>query len=152
MTQNNNGEFQIADVPAEYFINELSKKLKGTEIIEAPTWSKFVKTGSDRERPPVQEDWWYTRAASILRRIYLKGPIGVERLRKYYGGRKRRGTRPPKKEKTGGKIIRKILQQLEAAGFVIKVRKGRKINSKGESLLSEIAEQFKEEWNGGILR
>lgn len=151
MNQNNNGELQIVDVPPEFLIDELSKRLKGMEIIEPPTWSKFVKTGPDRERPPVQEDWWYTRAASILRRIYLKGPIGVERLRKYYGGRKRRGTRPPKKEKTGGKVIRKILQQLEAADFVIKVRKGRKINSKGKSLLLEVTEQFKKEWNGGIL-
>lgn len=153
MNQDNNGEFQIIDVPAKYLITELSNKLKDAEIIEAPTWSDFVKTGPDRERPPIQSDWWYTRAASILRKIYLEGPIGVERLRKYYGKRKRRGVRPPKKEKTGGKVIRKILQQLEAAGFVIKVRKGRKINSKGEGLLSEITKQFKEEeWKGGILK
>lgn len=136
-------EFRIIDVPADFLIQELKEELKDIEILDPPKWSKFVKTGVHKEKPPIQDDWWYTRAASILRRVYLKGPIGVQRLRKYYGGIKRRGVRPGKNAKAGGKIIRKILQQLEAAGFVIKVRKGRKINSQGRNLLSNIANRFK---------
>ncbi len=136
-------QLQIADLPAKFLIEELKEDLKQVDIIKPPTWSKFVKTGTHKENPPSQEDWWYIRAASILRRVFLEGPIGVQKLRKYYGGIKRRGSRPGKKVKAGGKIIRKILQQLEAAGLVIKVRKGRKLTSKGRSLLSEIVTRYK---------
>jgi small subunit ribosomal protein S19e len=28
-------------------------------------------------------DWWFVRAASMLRKLYLRGPIGVSRMRKF---------------------------------------------------------------------
>lgn len=137
------GELKIIDVPAEFLIENLKERLKEFDIIKPPSWSNFVKTGIHKEKPPIQDDWWYIRAASILRRVYIKGPIGVQRLRNYYGGLRRRGSRPPKKVNGSGKIVRKILQQLEAAGLVIKVRKGRKVNSKGKKLLTDIVKEFK---------
>ena len=128
------------DIPSSELLEELKKEMKGLGEVSPPSWAQFVKTGSHRQGPPQQEDWWYMRAASILRNLYLRGPVGVERLRTKYGGRKDRGVRPEHFRKASGHIIRKILQQLEKAGLVERVDgKGRKITPKGQSLLDSLA-------------
>ena len=133
-------------IPTEKMIKRLSEELKKNDSIKPPDWSKYVKTGVSSERPPLQEDWWFLRSAAILRRIYLKGPVGTQRLRTVFGGRKRRGHRPAHHRKAGGKIIRTILQQLESAGYVKNVekpRKGRIVTPKGQSLLNKITRERK---------
>lgn len=133
----------VKDVHPEKLTEKLGEKLKEFEKIEPPEWSNFVKTGDHRERPPQQPDWWYLRSASILRRVFEKGPIGVSRLRSLYGGRKKRGSSPEKFKKGSGKIIRKILQQLEEADLVETIEgKGRKIAPNGMSLLDKLANQI----------
>jgi small subunit ribosomal protein S19e len=129
----------VRDIPAQKFIERLKEELKKFKEISPPAWAKFVKSGVHKERPPEQLDFWYIRSAAILRRIYLDGPVGVERLRSYFGGRKRRGRRPARFRKASGAIIRKILQQLEAIGFVEKKKGGRAITPKGQSFLDKIA-------------
>jgi len=140
------------DVPADLLIQRLARYLKKeVEEVRPPEWAIFVKTGSHVQRPPQDPDWWYVRCASLLRKLYMKGPIGVERLRAMYGGRKDRGTRPEHHRKAGGSIIRKALQQLEAAGLVMKVTDekghviGRTVSPKGRSLLDRIATEVKRE-------
>lgn len=131
---------KVKEVEPEKLIQLLKEELKKINEIKPPDWSRFVKTGVHKERPPVQPDWWYIRSASILRRIYLNGPVGVSRLRTVYGGKKNRGHKPEHFFKGSGSIIRKILQQLEAAGFIKKVdRKGRAITEKGRKLLEDLA-------------
>jgi len=121
-------------------IEKVAAYLKENKVIEPPPWAMFVKTGVHKERPPQNPDWWYIRAAAIMRKLYLKGPLGVSRLRTMYGGRHRRGHRPPKFAKGSGAIIRKILQQLEAAGLAEKAdKKGRVLTKKGRELLEEAA-------------
>ena len=121
-------------------IKKVASYLKENKVIEPPPWAMFVKTGVHKERPPQDPDWWYIRAAAMMRKLYIKGPIGVSRLRKLYGGRHRRGHRPPKFARGSGAIIRKILQQLEAAGLVEKAdKKGRALTAKGRDLLDEAA-------------
>ena len=44
------------DVPADLLIASLSEKLKEYDKVSAPEWAAQVKTGTHRERPPVQED------------------------------------------------------------------------------------------------
>lgn len=125
----------------EEFIKSLAEALKKIKEIEAPNWVFFVKTGTSRQRPPVNEDFWYIRSASILRQIYLKGVLGVGKLRIYYGSKKDRGGRPDEFRKASGKIIRLILQQAESAGLVEKVDKfqhGRRLTEKGKNLLDSI--------------
>lgn len=136
----------VYDVPGDLLVERVAQRLKEIPEIKPPEWAPFVKTGRHKERLPEQEDWWYYRVASILRRVYLDGPVGIERLRTYYGGRKNRGHAPEKFYKAGGSIIRKALQQLEAAGFVEKVPgKGRVITPKGISFLDKIATELKKE-------
>ncbi len=133
----------VYDVPAGELITRLSEKLKGMKEIQPPEWARFVKTGPHAERIPQQEDWWYIRAASILRRVYLDGPVGVGRLRTWYGGRKNFGHSPEHHVDAGGAIIRKALQQLEAAGLVQKIKAGgRVVTSKGQSLLEKTAAEI----------
>ncbi|MEM1874868.1 MAG: 30S ribosomal protein S19e [Candidatus Hadarchaeales archaeon] len=134
---------KVEQVKASVMIDRLKEELKKYKELEPPPWSYFVKTGVHAERPPMQPDWWYIRAASILRKIYLKGPIGVSRLRTIYGGKQRRGQSPEKFKKGGGKIIRTILQQLERAGLIVKVdKKGRKPSKTGVELLERLAEEI----------
>ncbi len=105
-----------------------------------------MKTGSHVERSPQDPDWWYVRSASMLRKLYMNGPIGVARLRKAYGGRRRRGVKPAKFRRAGGNIIRSMLQQLEEADLVSKDgKKGRVVSPKGRSLLDALSGQIKRE-------
>ncbi len=123
------------------FIPALAEALKKIEEFEVPEWAMYVKSGVSRERPPVDDDFWYTRAASILRQLYIKGVVGVGKLRTRYGSRKDRGGKPDKFKKSGGKIIRVILQQAEAAGLVEKVLRlqhGRRLTAAGRDLLDSV--------------
>ena len=121
---------------------QLAKALKEVPEFEQPDWIAFVKTGTNRERPTDEPDFWYKRAASILRQLYIKGVVGTERLRTRYGGRKERGGKPPEFRKSSGKIIRIILQQSDSAGFTEKVtgkHAGRKLTAQGKKFLEEAA-------------
>lgn len=133
----------VRDVQADKLVNKLKEELKSVKEIAPPEWSFFVKSGVHRERPPEQPDFWYIRSASILRRIYLDGPVGTERLRSYFGGRKNLGHKPSHFRKASGAIIRKILQQLESAGLIEKDKKGRKISNKGKKFLDTVAKASK---------
>jgi small subunit ribosomal protein S19e len=116
--------------------------LKEVKEFQRPEWAGFVKTSVHRKRPTTEEDFWHKRAASILKQIYLRGIVGVQRLRTRYGGRKERGQRPPEFRKGSGKIIRTILKQAEEAGFVEKIKgkkPGRQLTQKGREFLEGIA-------------
>jgi len=75
------------DVPAEPLIKKLAEKLRDEFKIAPPEWSKWVKTGVHKERQPDNPDWWHIRVAAILRKVYMRGPIGTERLRAMFGGK-----------------------------------------------------------------
>ncbi len=133
----------IHETNTNKLIEKSAEEFKKNNIVKAPDWSIFVKTGAHKERPPTDKGWWYKRAAAVLRKIYIKGPIGVSKLRSTYGGKKNRGHKPGKFYKGSGKIIRVILQQLEQAEFVKKeakgVHKGRIITNKGKAFLDKLA-------------
>ncbi|MBI4175895.1 MAG: 30S ribosomal protein S19e [Candidatus Aenigmarchaeota archaeon] len=134
----------IRDMETQELILKAAEALEKMPEMKPPAWAQFVKTGVSRERPPAQHNWWWIRSASLLRRIYLDQKIGVSRLRKKYGGRKNRGHKPEHKYPASGKIIRKILQQLEAAGYVKTEKgKGRLITPKGQQFLDRVAKGMK---------
>ena len=129
------------DVPASKFIDRLAKYLReNVDEVQPPPWAAFAKTGTHVEKQPQNPNWWYTRSASIMRKVYIHGPIGLENLRSDYGGRKNRGSKPNRVTKAGGSDIRKILQQLEKAGLVQTTRPmGRVMAPKGRKLMQEVA-------------
>ncbi len=133
------------EVPADMLIKRVAEKLKKDyPQVKPPNWAYFVKTGIHKERPPQDKDWWYVRAASMLRKMYKSGePIGIETFRVIYGGRQNRGVAPEKFRKGSGNIARKILQQLEDAGLVVKVPgRGRALSPQGRSLLDRTAKEI----------
>ncbi|RME78957.1 MAG: 30S ribosomal protein S19e [Methanobacteriota archaeon] len=127
------------DVEANKLIDAVAEKLKSA--IKKPDFVDLVKSGPHVQRPPEQEDFFFKRAASILRKSYLYGVLGVNRLRRAYGGRKNRGLRPEHKVKAGGKIIREAFKELEKAGLLEKVENGRRITPKGVALLDNTAKE-----------
>ncbi|MBT7903072.1 30S ribosomal protein S19e [Candidatus Woesearchaeota archaeon] len=131
------------DVPVNDLIEDVAKELQNMPEIEAPEWAPLVKTGMNRERPPVRKDWWYVRSAALLRSIRILGPVGVSKLRRKYGGVKNRGHKPERFYRASGNIIRKSLQQLEKAGLIKYVEKGvhkgRIITPKGVSMMDKLA-------------
>ena len=132
----------VRDTEAGKYNKLLADALKKEGYFEAPEWVNYVKSGSGKQRPINEEDFWHKRAGSILRQIYLRGIVGVERLRTRYGGRKDRGKQPPIFVKGGGKIVRTILQQAEKAGLLEKAqgsKKGRQLTEKGKNLLESIS-------------
>ncbi|HHQ45370.1 MAG TPA: 30S ribosomal protein S19e [Candidatus Altiarchaeales archaeon] len=132
----------ITDIPADKLINAIAQDLRENQGFEKPEWAGYVKTGASRERQPDDANWWWMRAASMLRKITLNGPVGVERLRFDYGGKKDMGRSPAVFRKSGGKVIRTILQQLDASGLCDKTPKGRVLTPKGQSYISGIAKKI----------
>ena len=139
----------ILIVNPEKLVQRAAEELKANKLVQPEPWSAFVKTGHHKERTPDQEDWWYFRSASILRVVAKLGPIGTQKLRTKYGGRKNRSHKPEHFYPASGSIVRSILQQLEKSGLLRQtekgVHKGRILTPKGTSFLDKIAMQlFKE--------
>ncbi len=135
----------VYDVPAEMLINSVAQKLKSDQKVKPPEWALFAKTGAHKELAPDNFDWWFVRCASILRRIYIDGPVGISRLRSFYGGRHRNGVTPVHFSKGSGSIAREALQQLEKAGFVKAQKTGRIISKDGQKFLDNTANEVKSE-------
>lgn len=128
------------DVPASKLIGALAEHLKGIPGMAQPEWAPFVKTGSHADRPPLQPDWWYTRAGSLLRKLYFRGPIGLTELETVYGGGKAVGYALRHHRDSGSSVNRKLLRQLEQAGLVAKVeKKGRVLTPEGTKLLDKLS-------------
>ncbi|MFW9907465.1 MAG: 30S ribosomal protein S19e [Candidatus Thorarchaeota archaeon] len=141
----------VYDIPANILIRRLAQDLKNRSEVQAPEWALYVKTGTHKERTPEDPEWWYTRCASVLRKIYMKGPIGTERLRIQYGGRKRRGTKPNRFQRGSGAVVRTALQQLERAGFITKRgSKGREMTSVGRSYMDRVSASLIQELTKAI--
>ena len=133
---------KVYDVPAAVLISKLAEILKN-EDIPAPSWVPFVKTGAHAEKPPHERDWWHTRCASLLRKIYLHGPIGIQELCKEYGGGKPVGYGAAHHRDAGGAIIRNAVQGLEKLGYVEKVeKKGRVASKQGMQKLDKLATEI----------
>lgn len=134
----------VYDVPADLLIRKAAERLKQMPEISPPEWATYAKTGRHRERPPIEKDWWHTRVAAVLRKVYTKGPIGTERLTSLFGGAADRGSKPDKAVKGSGSIIRHSLQQLEKAKMVHTLeKKGRVVTPEGRKFLDNLAHEIK---------
>ncbi|MGD0396562.1 MAG: 30S ribosomal protein S19e [Nitrososphaerales archaeon] len=125
------------DVPSDKLIGALAEQVKSLPSVKEPEWAHFVKTGSHAERLPESPDWWYTRAASLLRKLYLHGPVGLSDLERAYGGSKAVAYFPKHHRDGAGSPIRKVLAQLEQAELVAKTPKGRILTPKGRAMLDK---------------
>merc|ERR1719392_668353 len=132
----------VKDVKAEKFIEAFSQHLKRQGKFEIPKWADIVTTGVRKELAPYDPDWIYVRAASMVRKIYIRGGVGVGAFRKIYGGQQRRGAMTNVFSKGSGKIARYILKQLEEMDLVEQDDNGgRRITKEGQRELDTVAVQ-----------
>ncbi|MFW6153109.1 MAG: 30S ribosomal protein S19e [Halobacteriota archaeon] len=136
------------DVPAEALIPALAERLE--DRLDEPDWMAFAKTSPAKEFPPEQDNFWYVRGASILRKVAMEGPIGVSRLATEYGdraeGTARFETRPGRRVDASRKIIRTLLQQLQDADLILlEEGAGRRLTPDGQRLLNEVAASVHED-------
>jgi small subunit ribosomal protein S19e len=130
----------VFDVEANKLIEKAAHKLKEMKI-HKPAFVGMVKTGAHAQRPPSDSGFWFMRCASIMRQAYVNGDVGTNRLRRHYGGKKRRGVKPARHAPAGGSTIRKAMQELEKAGLLVKGKAGRSISAKGRKLLDAAAKE-----------
>ncbi|KVH99270.1 Ribosomal protein S19e [Cynara cardunculus var. scolymus] len=112
----------VKDVSPHEFVKAYAAHLKRSGKMELPHWTDIVKT------------------ASMARKIYLRGGLGVGAFQRIYGGSKRNGSAPPHFCKSSGGIARHILQQLQNMNIVdFEAKGGRKITSNGRRDLDQVA-------------
>ena len=130
----------VRDVNSAAFIVAYAEHLKNSDKFELPVWSDTVKTGVFKELAPYGDDWYYIRAASIARKVYLRPGVGVGMLQKWYGGSYRRGARTEHFRKASSGVIRSVMIQLEEMKVVEKLPNGgRQVTTVGQQDLDRIA-------------
>lgn len=127
----------VFDAKASEIVKVAAQRLK--DKIKKPAYLAYVKSGADRERPPHDPDFWFMRSASILRQVYINGPVGVSKLRTRYGQRKTHVVHRMHHEQTGGSIISDSFVELEKINFIKRTKNGRVITPQGKSFLDKIS-------------
>lgn len=133
----------VKDVDQEKIVQGVALFLKKSGKLKVPDNMDIVKTSKAKELSPSSPDWFYVRCASILRRMYHSSPIGVGGVKKIYGGRHRKGTKPSRFCRADGAVARRALQALEHIKLIEKhADGGRKLTAQGQRDLDRIASQI----------
>ncbi|XP_027296888.1 40S ribosomal protein S19 isoform X5 [Cricetulus griseus] len=66
----------VKDVNQQEFVRALAAFLKKSGKLKVPEWVDTVKLAKHKELAPYDENWFYTRAASTARHLYLRGGAG----------------------------------------------------------------------------
>jgi len=134
----------VKDVDQQQFTIALAAFLKKSGKMAVPEWVDIVKTGIAKELAPYDEDWFFTRTASVARHIYIRAPVGVASVQKIYGVRKNNGSSPSHWSTSSGSVARRALQALEKLKLVEKdPNGGRRMTGQGRRDLDRIAAQIK---------
>ncbi|XP_064651066.1 small ribosomal subunit protein eS19-like [Lineus longissimus] len=134
----------VKDVNQHEFTKALAAFLKKSGKMKIPDWVDIVKSSIYAELAPYDEDWYYTRAASTARHLYIRAPVGVGAFTKIYGGRRNNGTAPSHFCRSSPSIARNVLKSLENLKLVEKdANGGRRLTSQGRRDLDRIATQIK---------
>ena len=131
----------VYNVDGSALIKKTAEKLKEQGIAK-PKYVGFVKSGPSRERVPKDSDFWYIRCASLLRQVYVNGPVGISRLRTRYGTRKGHVVTRAHHMRSGGSMIKDAFDVLEKLNYVKKTPKGRVITPTGRSFLDKISNEL----------
>merc|ERR1712076_126360 len=138
------GGVTVKDVNPQLFVKAFAAHLKKSKL-KVPEFVEIVKTSKGNELGPTDPDWFYVRAASVARHVYLRPNVGVGAVRKIYGSAKRNGTRPNHFCLGSSSVARKVLQSLEGIKLITKdVNGGRSIAPTGRRDMDRIAGQVVE--------
>eukprot|EP01091_Cochliopodium_minus_P011285 TRINITY_DN315_c0_g1_i1.p1 TRINITY_DN315_c0_g1~~TRINITY_DN315_c0_g1_i1.p1 ORF type:complete len:185 (-),score=41.05 TRINITY_DN315_c0_g1_i1:86-640(-) len=137
------GSYTVNDINAATFIKYFSRYLRRTGKIELPKYVDTVKTGRFCYNGPANPDWYYVRAASIVRKVYLTPGVGVGALRHIYGALNRRSKGRKHHTPASGAIIRHVFHQLEKLQLIEKTPNGgRRVTKIGRRDLDRISAQI----------
>ncbi len=131
----------IFEVKGDVLVKRVAEKLK-EQNIPRPIYVDYVKTSPSKERIPQDKDFWYMRCASILRQVYINGPVGVSRLRTRYGSNKAHTVTKHHHRRAGGSLIKDAFDALEKNNYIKKTKKGRVIAPAGKSLLDKTSNEI----------
>ncbi|MGP6207186.1 30S ribosomal protein S19e [Cuniculiplasma sp. SKW3] len=134
----------VKEVPADLLVNELALQFGEMKNIEEPEWTLYTKSGVHREKGWTQEDWYYRRLASTLRKVYVNGGIGIGRLSEQYGGKKDGGSKPYHPAAGSRSIVRHMFNKLEELGLVKKSENGRVVTPTGQAMLDKASKKVME--------
>lgn len=136
----------VKDIAPLQFIPALAAHFKRLGKMSVPGWTEYSKTGAYKQATPMDDDWFYVRAASIARKVYIRGATGVGSFQRIYGGRKNNGVCPSHFAKSSGAVARHCLQQLEKLKILEKNDKGMRVISRdGRKALDLIAAAIKKQ-------
>ncbi|MDE1845858.1 MAG: 30S ribosomal protein S19e [Candidatus Micrarchaeota archaeon] len=131
----------VFDVDGSALIKKTSEMLKDKGMAK-PEYTSFVKSGAGKERVPADPDFYFVRAASLLRQVYINGPVGIARMRTRYGTRKLHTIHRHHHFRSGGSVIKDAFDSLEKLNYVKKTPKGRVITPTGKSFLDKISNEI----------
>ena len=132
------------EVPQGRLVDALTNYLLSEKLVETPAHTVRTKTAAFKENTPEDPNWFVRRSAAILRRLALKGEMGVGKLAKVFGALNKRRISRNKKQHAAKGHIRKALQLLEAARLAEKGEDEckRKITDEGFALLNKLAREL----------
>ncbi|XP_031198697.1 40S ribosomal protein S19-like isoform X2 [Mastomys coucha] len=67
----------LKDFNQQEFVRALAAFLKKSGKVKVPEWVDTIKLVKHKELAPYDENWFYIRAASTARHLYLHGGAGV---------------------------------------------------------------------------
>merc|ERR1711872_562273 len=133
----------VKDVDQQKFVVGFADFLKKSGKMNVLEWADLIKLSRFNEQGPHNPDWFYVRAASMARHLYIRSPAGVGSFTKIYGARKRNGTAPSHFMRASQSVSRRVLQALEEMALVEKdANGGRKLTSQGRRDMDRIAAQI----------
>ena len=142
MAESKNNGCTVKDVAPFDFVVAYAAQLKRSGKVEVPKWVDIAKTAHWKELAPYDPDWYYIRAAAIVRKVYLRQGTGVGALKKRFGGAYRRGAAPERHQDGAGGLIRTILLSLDELNITEAHGKGgRKVTRTGQQALDLVAGQ-----------
>mmetsp|Transcript_32179 Transcript_32179/g.44115 ORF Transcript_32179/g.44115 Transcript_32179/m.44115 type:complete len:162 (+) Transcript_32179:49-534(+) len=128
-TTRRRGGVGIKDVEASLWIKAFADHLKAQGQLDIPDFVDYAKTGTSRILPPQDPDWFYVKAAAILRRVYIRPFTGIGGLRKVFGNTWGQ-SRPLHFRKASGGVIRHVLHSLEKLKLLAKSDDGGRVITK----------------------
>merc|ERR1712168_1211652 len=141
--QANNKMSSVKDVCQQHFVVGFADFLKKSGKMKVPEWADLIKLSRFHEQGPHNQDWFFVRAASVARHLYIRSPAGVGSFTKIYGARKRNGSAPSHFMRASQSVSRRVLQALEEMALVEQdTNGGRKLTSQGRRDMDRIAAQI----------
>jgi len=130
----------VRDVPANKWVKAMAQQFKREGKIQVPNCADLVKTCHGRERAPQSNDWYYLRAAAVLRRIYLRPGTGYGGLGKAFAVKKNRGSKPERTIKAAVGPLHWACKALESLKLIAKGKsKGRVLTREGRKRADTVA-------------